>query len=235
MPSGYVLRAGEAAAVARKAVLTSDLELSPFAGVAYADPRLVDPHLHELVEEAREQARREGYEQGKAAGYADGVTEGLAAMERERAALAFVAEAQRADFHDQMTQLRLSTQEAVSAALDYQLPLIGDLRDLVAGLAVDIAEELAGHHLRVGDCAALDAVRRVLESIPREVLVTLYLNPRDAARVEEYLASLPGPGTFTVVADDSVAPGDALARAENLEVESCLDDALAAVRKVLHP
>ncbi|MDO5698900.1 MAG: FliH/SctL family protein [Dermatophilus congolensis] len=234
-PAGYVLRGDEATERTRQAVLGSNLVMSPFAGVAYADPRLTDPRMHELVEEAREEARRLGYADGQAEGYEDGRVAGLELMDNEIRALKARTEQERAEIRAAFEELHANSIRAVADALVYQLPLIEELRDLVATLAVDIAEELAGHHLRVDGCAAVDSVRKALEQVPKHIAVRLRLNPADAAQVSEFVAEQEESSLFTVTADPTVQRGDAIAEAENLEVEVCLADALEAVRKVLHP
>lgn len=217
----------------------SNLLISPFAGVGYADPRLTDPKMHELVEETREEARRLGYADGQAEGYEDGRVAGLELMDNERRELRARSEEERektnAAARAAVQELHANGTRAVADALVYQLPLIEELRDLVATLAVDIAEELVGHHLEVDGCAAVDAVRRALESVPKHISVRLRLHPADVAMVNEFVEDQPESGLFTVVPDLDVQRGDAVAEAENLEVEACLADALEAVRKVLHP
>lgn len=234
-----MLRGDEAADRARQAVLGSNLVLSPFAGVNYADPRLVDPKMHELVEEAREEARRLGYADGQAEGYEDGRIAGLEMMDAEIRELRAKADAEReatnAQARARFEALCENSTHAVADALVYQLPLIEELRDLVATLAVDIAEELVGHHLEVDGCAAVDAVRRSLESVPKHMAVRLRLHPSDAGTVTEFIEGQPDSSLFTITPDPEVQRGDAVAEAENLEVEACLVDALEAVRKVLHP
>lgn len=233
-PAGYVLR-GDDANIARQAVVRSDLVMSPFAGVDYADPRLVDPRMHELVEEARSEARALGYADGQADGFEAGRVAGLEMMAGEIEKMRAAAEADRTELREEFAALWQRTSEAVEGALDYQVPMIEELRDLIANLAVDIAEELVGHHLVVGECAAVDAVRRALEQIPRHMAVTLRIHPSDAREVQDYTTGLIEYENVRVVHDPNVPHGDVRAEAENLEVTVALSDALAEVRKVLHP
>lgn len=234
-----MLRGDEAAERTRQAVLGSNLVVSPFAGVAYADPRLVDPRMHELVEEAREEARRLGYADGQAEGYEDGRVAGLEMMDNEIRALKARSDEERevtnATARAAFEALYENSTRAVADALVYQLPLVEELRDLVATLAVDIAEELVGHHLEVDGCAAVDSVRRALESVPKHMAVRLRLHPADVSTVSEFVEQQPESSLFTITPDLAVQRGDAVAEAENLEVEACLADALEAVRKVLRP
>lgn len=235
MATGYVLRGDEADELTRRAHVDNDLVLSPFAGVDYADPRLVDPRMNDLVEEARAEARALGYDDGRAEGYEDGRIAGLEMMANEIEKMKATAEADREQVRAEYEQLRASVTAAVDRALQYQLPLVEELRDLVANLAVDIAEELVGHHLVVGDCAAVDAVRRALDQVPRRIDVVLRVSPTDLASVRDYVGGLIDHERFTVVADPDVPHGDAIAEADNLEVTVALAEAVESVRKVLHP
>lgn len=109
------------------------------------------------------------------------------------------------------------------------------MRDLIAEMAVDIAETLVGHHLEIEDCAAKDAVVRALSRIPRDVSVTLRLHPADVALVSEYVDEVTDWHIARIVPDTSIDRGDATATAQNLEVEASITDGLARVREVLNP
>ncbi|MBO3129998.1 FliH/SctL family protein [Dermatophilus congolensis] len=233
--SGFVLRGKEAEESTRRAVISSDLVMSPFAGVDYADPRLTDPHMHKLVEEAREEGRRRGYEEGHAEGFEDGRVAGLEMMAGEIAKMKTAAEAEAEANRTRVKEFHTAVENAVQDALDYQMPMIEELRGLVGDLAVDIAEELVGHHLAVGECAAVDQVRRALASIPRDVDVTLRVNPQDLEMVTDFTESTTQQRRVRAIADATIAHGDVVATAQNLEVTVTLADAVAAVRKVLHP
>ncbi|WP_169714605.1 FliH/SctL family protein [Dermatophilus congolensis] len=233
--SGFVLRGKEAEESTRRAVISSDLVMSPFAGVDYADPRLTDPHMHKLVEEAREEGRRRGYEEGHAEGFEDGRVAGLEMMAGEIAKMKTAAEAEAEANRTRLKEFHTAVENAVQDALDYQMPMIEELRGLVGDLAVDIAEELVGHHLAVGECAAVDQVRRALASIPRDVDVTLRVNPQDLEMVTDFTESTTQQRRVRAIADATIAHGDVVATAQNLEVTVTLADAVAAVRKVLHP
>ncbi|MBD3784479.1 MAG: hypothetical protein IE926_16285 [Micrococcales bacterium] len=108
--------------------------------------------------------------------------------------------------------------------------------ETAAGLAVEIAEALVGHHLEVDGCAARDAVVRALTEVPRGASVLVRLNPEDVellAGSADDLASLAPTATLELVADPSVERGGCLADVGDRTVDAQLSSALARVREVL--
>lgn len=233
----YVIRATEAGSHEglRPARMSSDLQKTQFAALGIADPRLVDPYLEEVVEQAREEARRAGYEDGRAAGFDVGRQEGLDLLAAQQRELLEQDAAERAARKERLTHLLTSVEDAIAVALDYQAPAVEELRDLVTSIGVEVAEALVGHHLQVGDCVARDAVMRALEQIPRRTSVTLRLHPDDIAAVEEISGQITDWTVARVLPDSSLSHGDAVAEAENLEVDASLEGAMERVRQVLHP
>lgn len=230
---GYVLR-GEDERV-RPARMTSDLSTNTLARLGVADPRVVDPHMEAIVQEACEAAREAGYADGHAAGFDDGRREGLELLAAQKAALLEQDAQERGARQERLSELLGALEMAVAAALDYQAPRVEEMRDLIAGMAVDIAEELVGHHLEVRDCAAKDAVLRALECIPRKVKVTLRLNPADLALVTQFTDGITDWELTRLVPDPAIARGDATADADNLEVEASIAGGFERIREVLHP
>lgn len=233
----YVIRASEAGAHAglRPARLSSDLETTQFTAPGVADPRLVDPYLAEVVEQACEDARKAGYEAGRAAGFEDGRREGLELCAVQQRELAEQDAVERATRKERLLRLLSSVEDAIAVALDYQAPQMEELRDLVTTVGVEVAEELVGHHLQVADCAARDAVLRALQQVPRRASVTLRLHPDDLAYVEDISGRVTDWTVARVLPDSSLSPGDAVAEADNLEIDATLSGAIERVRKVLNP
>ncbi len=234
-PPGYVLRSADQAGRVRPARMSSDLATTPFVTFGVADPRLVDPHLEAVVEQARVEARQAGYADGHAAGFDAGRQEGLALLAEQQRALVELDEQERGARKERVGELVRALEMAVAAALDYQAPRVEEMRDLIAGMAVDVAQALVGHHLEVADCPARDAVDRALASIPRRATVTLRLNPADIAVLAHYTDGITDWDVARLVPDPSISRGDAMAEADNLEVEASIAGALDRVRQVLHP
>lgn len=233
--AGYVLRGADQVARVRPARMSSDLASTPFVALGVADPRLVDPHLESVVDDALREAREAGYIDGHVAGFEQGRREGLALLAQQQEALIELDAQERGARKERLGELLRALEIAVSAALDYQAPRVEEMRDLIATMAVDIAETLVGHHLQVADCAARDAVDRALASIPRQASVTLRLNPADIALLADYTDGITEWDITRLVPDPSMPRGDASAQALNLEVEASIAGGLARVREVLHP
>ena len=236
--AGYVRRGDHVGGVVRPARMSADLATTPYAAYAASgitDPRLVDPHLAEVVEEAKKEAREAGYASGHLAGFEVGRQEGLELLAAQQQVLLEQDAQERAARKERLVELLGALETAVAAALDYQAPRVEEMRDLIAEMAVDIAETLVGHHLEIEDCAAKDAVVRALSRIPRDVSVTLRLHPADVALVSEYVDEVTDWHIARIVPDTSIDRGDATATAQNLEVEASITDGLARVREVLNP
>ncbi|MDO5711283.1 MAG: FliH/SctL family protein [Micrococcales bacterium] len=231
---GYVLR-GDQGSRMRPARMSADLTTTPFTAVGVADPRLVDPHLEAVVEEAKSQAREAGYVSGHQAGLQVGRQEGLELLAAQQQVLVEQDAQERAARKERLVELLGALESAVAAALDYQAPRVEEMRDLIAEMAVDIAEVLVGHHLQVEDCAAKDAVVRALSRVPREASVTLRLHPADVALIAEYVDEVTDWQVARVVPDPAIERGDAAAHAQNLEVEASISGGLARMREVLNP
>ncbi|GMA38264.1 FliH/SctL family protein [Mobilicoccus caccae] len=228
----YVIRAVEDD-VSRPARMGSDLTTTEFAPVGIADPRLVDPYLAQLVEEAREEARKEGYEAGRRAGFEVGRAEGLELLAQQQAEFAEEDARERASRKERLGELLIAVETAIASALDYQAPAIAEMQEVISGLSAEIAAAVIGHHLAVGDCTARDAVMRALGQVPRRVRVSLRMNPADLAEVEAITGDITDWTVAQVIPDPSVARGDAIALADNLEVEASISGALARVNEAL--
>lgn len=231
--TSYVIRADQDD-TSRPARMGADLSSTEYAPVGVADPRLVDPYLAEIVEKAKDEARAEGYDDGHAAGFEAGRVEGLELMAAQQAELLERDARERAARKERLGQLLANVEGAIANTLMYQAPPITELQETVTELAVQIAEALVGHHLQVGECAARDAVMRALSQVPRRASVTLRMNPDDYDDVTAITGDIMEWTIAEVVADPTVAHGDAIAMATNLEVEASLEGALERVRKALN-
>lgn len=230
--TSYVIRAAEDD-TSRPAQMSADLTNTEFAPVGVADPRLVDPYLAGIVEQAKEEARREGFEAGRAAGFEAGRAEGLENMAVLQAEFVEKDARERAARRERLGELLMTVEAAIAGALDYQAPTVAEMQETITGLSVEIAAALVGHHLAVGDCTARDAVMRALTQVPRRATVTLRMNPADYDEVIQITDEILQWSVAEVIADPSVAPGDAVAMAENLEVDASIAGALDRVRKAL--
>ncbi|WP_219105555.1 FliH/SctL family protein [Austwickia sp. TVS 96-490-7B] len=232
---GYVIRGSEHPSPVRPARLSSDLRSSEFLSPGIADPRLVDPHLEAVVEQAAMEARARGFRAGHAAGYAAGREEGLALLDEQRQMLLEQDDIDRQRHAAYLQDLVTSVSHAVADALQVQVPTLEELYDVVATMTVELAEGLVGHHLSVDGCGAKDAMLRAMQQAPRGAKVTLRLNPADVLEIQEYIDGVPEWGDVTVVADPSVEVHGALAQADNVEIDAQYGPAFERVRRVVRP
>lgn len=229
----YVLK--DAEELARPARMSASLIDSPFVRIGQSDPRLVDPLLQEVVEQAENEARMRGFRAGYDAGYAKGREEGmipLRALEqrsRERHELDRIAHARTLD------QLIEGVRDAVAQALSATEPAIEERFDMVTAMAVEIAESLVGHHLTVGACGAADAVWRALREVPRGGSVTLRMHPEDVATVAHLREELLDWDIVAIRPDSGVERFGCVAVAGNLQVDAQMGPALENVKRVLNP
>ncbi|MDU0313426.1 FliH/SctL family protein [Phycicoccus sp. M110.8] len=171
------------------------------------------------------------WDEGHAAGYAAGLLEARREQERWAQAAAAREAAESAARGHSWDAVLAGLREAVTGARAQAA--VDDVTATAAALAVEIAEALVGHHLRVGECSALDAVTRALADVPRGSVVTLRVHPDDLPLLPEDTAALCADSTLTLVPDASVGRGGAVADLGDRTVDARLEAALARVREVL--
>lgn len=213
--------------------MSSDLANSRYVAPGLADPRLVDPHLEQVVEQAAMEARARGFRAGHSAGYAAGHQEGLALLEEQRRLMAERDEIDRARRRSHLEQLSQAVSEATAQALDVQVPTLDQLYDTIATMAVQLAEDLVGHHLEVGGHGAKDALVRAMASVPRGASVTVLLNPADYDEIGDFALGVTEWGVARCVADPRVERSGAIVQADNLEIDAQLGPAFERVRKIV--
>lgn len=230
-----MLRAGEHSSPVRPARMSADLANSEYVAPGLADPRLVDPHLAAVVEQAAMEARARGFRAGHSAGYEAGRQEGLALMEEQRRLMAERDEVDRERRRGHLDDLMDNVRVAVADALVVHTPTLHDLYDLIATMSVELAEELVGHHLEIGGHGAKDALRRAMDHAPRGARVTVRLNPSDCEAVRDFAMGVSEWDVISCVSDPSVEPAGAVVVADNLEIDAQYGPAFERVRKVVRP
>lgn len=113
---------------------------------------------------------------------------------------------------------------------------VDDLLATATRFAVDLAEELVGHHLEVADCAARDALARAVREVPRGSTGVVRLHPDDLALLvpsADDISSLVPGSHVEVLADPSVGRGGCVVDLGDRSVDARLVTALARVREVL--
>lgn len=178
--------------------------------------------LADLAESTRAAARAQGYSVGWAEGQRaarEAVREEALAAEQDR----LRREAERATEHRDavaaLTRAAAALETAVTEAC-------ARIEAQGSELAWELTRELVGHELRTTESA--DVVRRVLALLPAEPTVRVRLHPRDAADADVLATD-----GVVIVADPTLAPGDALVEADDHVLDLRLETALARVREVL--
>lgn len=177
---GTVLRGG-AAAVARPARMDSELRSTPFAAGHVVDARLTDPHLQDVVDQARRAASANGHTEG----FAEGYTAGLASAAAEADALAQRRETERlaAAQHtaDRLGQALSVLATATRAFQVLERTAVAEVEDVVADLAVQIARAVLLREVQTSTDPGGEAIARALVLAPEGCSAVLRLHPDDAA------------------------------------------------------
>ncbi len=159
----------------------------------------------------RDLARAEGYEEGRRAGHAEGAAE----IAHSASALAVAASAVRA--------LQAETVRAVE----------NDSIDL----GLRLAERILAGTLAASHDAVVEVVRGALALTSERRNVTVLLNPADLPTVRDALEELTARGSGTEACelqpDERVAPGGAIARTEEGEVDASVYTQLERAREVV--
>jgi flagellar assembly protein FliH len=215
--AGTVLR-GSAAATA--VLVRLDQELRRTSGVP-----------EEVLVAARAAAHAEGY----ATGWAQGRQEASAAVQAEAVHAQNDRRAAEDDRAQQVAQALTALDAAAAGLAGRCAPVLAEAGDAVGRIAFAVTEALLARELAVASDPGLDAVRRALVVAPITQPVLIRLNPADHAVVAgSDLATGTDHGrAVTLVADSSVAPGDAVAVSGESTVDAGLQAALARVREVL--
>lgn len=176
------------------------------------------------VADERVASRAAGYAEGWAAGRRDAQ---LAAdrQHREAAALADEREmARRTDVERAVGALRVASDE-----LDRRrLPVDEEVADLVVTTSLSLARTVLDAELSVVDGRAVSALRRAMAPLPAWGPVVVRLHPADLAT----LGTVGDAGRWhehqvEFVVDDSLSPGDAVAKQGPAEVDARVASALA--------
>lgn len=187
----------------------------------------VFPRFHGADADAdRRQARVRGYADGHAAGFRAGLA--------EAAASAAAAESQRRDAdaraRGQLADARSALDAAAEALIARMQMLTGVADQQISARAIELAEVILAEVLKDRDLAAASALRRALSEHAGEVPAEIRLSPTDV-RTLEMLGALPE--RITVVADDALSSGDAVAAMADGVVDARVATALERARRML--
>jgi len=217
------------------ALMDSPLRGNPLLVGNRADPRLVDPRLSGLVEDALAEAQTRGHAQGYAAGY----EEGRALAERE------VRAQFEADEASALEQIRIeyaglqaaasAMREALATFEAGALPAYDHAAESLGPVVLVLVETLLGREPTEGSEVVIDSIRRALRMMPAGSAVTVHLNSRDAAEIAASSVDLSALLERRVIVrpDSSVPNGSARVESGARQVDAHLASALDRLREVL--
>lgn len=203
--------------------------MSPDAGAAFGSARLTVV-TDDRVRLAQERAHVSGYAAGFAAGSraAAEATQGLHDHLRAQAA---AAEAARQEAHRAAVQ---TLQLAAEAAVNRVIPVLDQARDLLHTRAFELARAIVGAELSDAEHSATAAVARAAQ-LPHDVRIqTVRMHPRDLAALTA--AGAVGAGDLAgveLVADATLAPGDAVSTFEGGFFDARIETAFARAEAAL--
>lgn len=162
----------------------------------------------------------------------------------ERQARAIVEEAERRRDEIQKAAREAGYQEglsrwnqALAEAQTAQESLLAQHETELVKLAVRIAEKVIGEELRTRPETILAIVREALQSVRRERMLTIQVNPEHAEEVRQRIDSLArvaGAGRqIQVVADAAVAPGGCIVESELGVIDAQLETQLKYLEDIL--
>ncbi|QNE36263.1 FliH/SctL family protein [Leifsonia shinshuensis] len=173
-----------------------------------------------------------GASSARARGFAAGYSEGLRRAEAEFAEAERVrlqhwqaAEAESAAATRRALAALAAAAEGVRALA---VPVVATADDALVEAALALAEAILQREVAEGHVEAADTLRRVIAATPAGELVSVRMHPDDAAAVAQEVGALP-----EIVADPSIAPGDAVAVLRDGWLDARIDAGLERARTVL--
>ncbi|MFJ4208328.1 FliH/SctL family protein [Paenarthrobacter sp. NPDC089675] len=175
-------------------------------------------------------AKDRGYTQGHAAGYAAGMRAAAAEQRRLREQL----QAGHAEMLDAGRSAIARAVAILAAASDAahrrQEVAVGEVEDVLASSALELAEAILGYELAHGDRTARAALDRALGQ-PGATVTTVRLHPGDLATLEA--ADVVLPAGVELKADPTLNPGDAVGEYPQGWIDARLASALERTRQAL--
>ena len=182
---------------------------------------VVFPSLHASGE-------AEGFTKGHAAGYAAGLRKAEAEARTRRAEFEAEHAAALAEGR-QRAERSVAVLEAAACALHSRtVPVLAEAEAELAASAIALAEAVLGCELSDAATGAKAALARALSGTDAPAVVAVRLHPADLALVGEAV-----PAGVVLVADPTLARGDAVADYPDGELDARISTALARARATL--
>ena len=224
-----------------------DLRATALTETMLADPRIVDPRLEEIVN----QALTEGLDQARAEGFASGYADGSEQARAEVTAhVTTTLTAQLTSAHDvRMAQLeeehRLrmaaldvaieAVRTAASALESVTIPIYAELGNDLGKVVYTLVEDLLGHELSLDQPHVMGSISRAAAEIPVGAAIILRLNPADAQALQDGKINLAEVlnRPVQVVPDATVSRHSAFIDSDLLHVDYQITEALERMREVI--
>lgn len=218
----------------------------PVARFSAAEGTAAEPQLFEVSSSAGvpdsvlAPARAAAQAAGYAAGWASGIQAARVVADAE--AHAARAETQRSAIarRAQLQQAFTALDQAAATFERRAVPTAEQVEALIVSSALAIAEQLVGHSLRNDPDRAPAALARALQLAPAGEAVTVRISPVDHAVLtadgtERAEAAVPDAAgrAVTLVADETLQPGDAVATSGATVIDARVAAGLERVRAVL--
>lgn len=184
------------------------------------------------VDSAREADRDRARAAGYAAGYAGGAREAARVATAEAVhgeKLRAAAEERRSVEHDAAVAALTRATEAAAART---APVLADAERALHAAALELATVVLGGELADGERSARAALVRVLDDPQVAGVHTVRLSPRDLDALRT-AGGVPDIAGLELVADPTLAPGDAIGRHPDGYLDARITTALARARAAL--
>lgn len=173
--------------------LDYSLSEGPLAQGTRMDPRIVDPHLDELVRERAERAESEARELGYAAGYREARHEIAETIREELGRENDVLRAEHEALIANQAELRNQLDDALRivrglavAMDDAAAPVYEAVGHDLASVVVALVEDLLGRSLEADGAHVVGAITQAVAEIPKGTEITVRLHPDDAALLNRF-------------------------------------------------
>lgn len=168
--------------------------------------------------------------QGHAAGYASGLR--AAAKEAEARVVELNAEtAIMLNERNAQLDAALAALESAARGLHSRaIPTIEHVQDALVSSAIELAEAILGYELNDSPTSARAALARVIGHADPRTLLTVRMNPNDIAELD---AAGRAATTVEIIADDTIARGDALGDFTDGYLDARIQTALARAKAAL--
>jgi flagellar assembly protein FliH len=181
-----------------------------------------------MLDGDRDRARTAGY----AAGYAAGAAEAARAATVEAQRVTAQRAAEDAHRAEQLDAALAVLARAAHAAAARTAPVLAQAEQAVHAAALELTSAVLAHELADGEHAARAALGRVLDHPQLPGIQTVRLNPRDLAALQAAGGSTRTAGV-ELVADPSLAPGDAIGEHADGYLDARIGEALDRARAAL--